>query len=100
MADNATTGLPARLPGPAGIAQIPGVRQLLLLLGIAAAIAIGITVAVWSRSPVMAPLYTGLDERDASQVVQALQGTGDVFRLDARGTAELGRASCRARVCR
>lgn len=89
MADSATTGLPARLPGPAGIAQIPGVRQLLLLLGIAAAIAIGITVAVWSRSPVMAPLYTGLDERDASQVVQALQGAGDVFRLDASGSAVL-----------
>src|SRR3546814_2832060 len=81
MADNATTGLPARLPGPAGIAQIPGVRQLLLLLGIAAAIAIGITVAVWSRSPVMAPLYTGLDERDASQVVRSEEHTSELQSL-------------------
>lgn len=89
MADNATARLPARLPGPAGLTQIPGVRQLLVLLGIAAAIAVGITVAVWSRSPVLAPLYTGLDERDASQVVQALQSSGDVFKLDASGTAIL-----------
>ena len=89
MADSSTARLPARLPGPAGIAQIPGVRQLLVLLGIAAAIAIGITVAIWSRSPVMAPLYTGLDERDASQVVQALQSAGDQFKLDASGTAIL-----------
>ncbi|PIQ38032.1 MAG: flagellar M-ring protein FliF [Lysobacterales bacterium CG17_big_fil_post_rev_8_21_14_2_50_64_11] len=89
MADHATARLPARLPGPAGLAQIPGVRQLLVLLGIAAAIAIGITVAVWSRSPVLAPLYTGLDERDASQVVQALQASGDGFKLDASGTAVL-----------
>ncbi|MDP1697190.1 MAG: flagellar basal-body MS-ring/collar protein FliF [Xanthomonadaceae bacterium] len=89
MADSSTSRLPARLPGPAGLAQIPGVRQLLVLLGIAAAIAIGITVAVWSRSPVMAPLYTGLDERDASQVVQALQSAGDQFKLDVSGTAIL-----------
>jgi flagellar M-ring protein FliF len=89
MADSPTARLPARLPGPAGLAQIPGVRQLLVLLGIAAAIAIGITVAVWSRSPVLAPLYTGLDERDANQVVQALQSSGELFKLDASGTAIL-----------
>lgn len=89
MAESATARLPARLPGGTGLPAIPGLRQILTLVGVAAAVALGIAVALWSRSPSYAPLYTGLDERDASQVVQALQAGGDRFQLGPGGTAVL-----------
>lgn len=89
MAETATARLPARLPGGSGLQAIPGLRQIFTLVGIAAAVALGIAVALWSRSPSYTPLFTGLDERDASQVVQALQTTGDRFQLGPGGTSVL-----------
>lgn len=89
MAESATARVPARLPGASGLQAIPGMRQLFTLVGIAAAVALGIAVALWSRNPSYTPLYTGLDERDASQVVQALQASGDRFQLGPGGTSIL-----------
>ncbi len=51
----------------------PGTRQLMGLAGIAAAIAVGITVWFWSQGSNMAPLFTGLMPEDEMAVVQALQ---------------------------
>lgn len=68
---------------------IPGMRQVFTLVGIAAAVALGIAVALWSRAPSYSPLFTGLDERDASQVVQALQASGNRFQLGPGGTSVL-----------
>ncbi len=69
------------------IARIPGARQVLLLVGIAAAVAIGVAIVLWSRAPNFALLYGNLDERDAAQVVQALQTANIAYELGSGGTS-------------
>jgi len=60
-------------PSRFDLTRIPGARQALLLLGIAVAVAIGIAIVMWSRAPNYSLLYANLDDKDAAQVVQALQ---------------------------
>lgn len=57
----------------------PGTRQLLGLAGIAAAIAVGITIWFWSQGSNLAPLFTGLMPEDQMAVVQALQSRNIPF---------------------
>ena len=72
-----STALPA-LPGlPASL------RPLLLLIGIAAAVAAGVWIVLWSRGPTYSLLYADLSAQQESQVVQALQGAQIPYRLDA-----------------
>ncbi|MGB1558247.1 MAG: flagellar basal-body MS-ring/collar protein FliF [Oceanococcaceae bacterium] len=54
-------------------ARHPGARQLGSLVGIAAAIAIGLTAWFWSQSGAGVPLFTGLSPSDEMAVVEALQ---------------------------
>lgn len=89
MAEPATARLPARFQGAASLSHVPAVRQMLALLGIAAAVAVGIVVALWSRSPAYTVLYAGLDERDAGRIVQALQAAGDRYQLGPGGASIL-----------
>jgi len=56
--------------------QVPGLRQLMLLVGIAEAVAVGVTVFFWSQSPAMVPVYTGLNERDMAAVADVLYAGG------------------------
>lgn len=74
-------------PSRFDITRIPGARQALLLLGIAAAVAIGIAIVMWSRAPNYALLYANLDEKDAAQVVQALQASNIDYQLGNGGTS-------------
>lgn len=60
-------------------------RPLLLLLGVAAAVAVGITVVLWWRGPDWSLLYGGLSDSDESSVVQALQTAGIPYKLDEAG---------------
>jgi len=66
----------------AGVMRIPAVRQVLLLVGVAGSVAIGIALFLWSQSPAYTQLYGDLAERDRSQVVEALRTAGIDFRLD------------------
>ncbi len=69
--------------GPSIIAQIPpAMRQVLSLVGLAGAVAVGVALVIWTRSPAMTPLYTGLAERDASEVVTLLESSNIAYRLD------------------
>ncbi|MEC9408005.1 MAG: flagellar basal-body MS-ring/collar protein FliF [Pseudomonadota bacterium] len=66
--------------------QVPGLRQLMLLVGIAGAVAVGVTVFFWSQSPAMVPVYTGLNERDMAAVADVLSTQAVEHKLDvARG---------------
>jgi flagellar M-ring protein FliF len=56
-------------------------RPLLLLSGIAAAVAVGVAVMLWWQGPNWSLLYGNLDANDAGQVVQALQTAGIKFKL-------------------
>src|SRR5665213_929704 len=57
-------------------------RPVLLLLGIAAAVAVGITVVLWWKGPDWSLLYGSLSDADESSVVQALQTAGIQYKLD------------------
>lgn len=66
----------------ANLQDMPAVRQLLILAGLAAAIAVGLWLFTWSQAPNYAPLYSGLDDKDSSDVADALRSSAIPFKLD------------------
>ena len=59
-----------------------GLRPLLLLLGVAAAVAAGVAVMLWWQGPNWSLLYGNLSARDTGEVVQALQTAGIQYKLN------------------
>lgn len=57
-------------------------RQIGLLIGLAASVAVGLAVVLWSRDPNYVPLYTQMNTRDAAEVVSALERNGIEFKID------------------
>jgi flagellar M-ring protein FliF len=68
-----------------GLLDIPGLRQLLLLAGLAGALAAALWLVFWSQGQNYASLYSGLSERENSQVVDALTAAGIPYKLAANG---------------
>ncbi len=63
--------------------KIPaGLKPLLLLVGVAAAVAAGVGVTLWSQGPTYSLLFGNLAEADKSQVVQSLEQNAIPYRLD------------------
>jgi len=62
--------------------DIPGLRQIGLLLTLAGAVAFGLTAFFWSQKPAYAPLFAGLADKDAAEVVDALRAGGIEYQLD------------------
>ena len=56
-------------------------KPLLLLFGIAGAVAAGLTVALWSRGPSYSLLYANLGAEDQAQVAQALDAAQIRYRV-------------------
>jgi flagellar M-ring protein FliF len=77
----------ARLDPLKQIARSPATRQLMLLVGVALAVAIGVGVVLWSRGPNYALLYAGLDSKDAAAVTQALQAGNTPYTLGPDGSS-------------
>lgn len=79
------TVVPSSQMNLAGALRIPAIRQALLLFGVAAAIAAGFAIVLWSRTPVFTPLYGDLNAPDAADVAEALRSTGIEFKIDSAG---------------
>ncbi len=62
--------------------NLPVMRQIALLLGLSASIAIGVWVVIWSREPIYRPLFSHLNSTEASEVVDVLQRNGFDFKLN------------------
>lgn len=69
----------AQLPAPAGLPA--GLKPLLLLVGIAMAVAAGVTVVLWSRGPTYSLLYANLATEDQAQITQALDAAQIPYRM-------------------
>jgi len=69
----------AQLPTPSGLPQ--GLKPLLLLVGIAMAVAAGVTVVLWSRGPTYSLLYANLAAEDQAQITQALDAAQIPYRM-------------------
>ncbi len=65
-----------------GFSGLPAIRQLGLMIGLAASVALGVAVVLWSQSPNYTLLYGNLDSKDSSQVLDALQKAGIPFKLE------------------
>src|SRR5574343_1944064 len=67
-------------------------RQLGLLVGVAASVAIGFAVVLWSQQPDYRPLYGSLNGMDASQVVDVLSNAGINYTVEPNSGALLVKA--------
>lgn len=61
---------------------IPGVKQLLLLVGLAAAIAGGLSLFMWAQKPADQPLFAGLPEAETAAMADALAAEGILHHID------------------
>jgi flagellar M-ring protein FliF len=78
------------VPTPArGIADIPGLKQVGLLAGVAAAVAAAIWLVIWSQGQNYTVLYGHLSERESGQVMDALTAAGIEFKLNPSGAVSV-----------
>ncbi|MFN3580560.1 MAG: flagellar basal-body MS-ring/collar protein FliF [Pseudomonas sp.] len=99
-----TANTPATRPGPAlgperkpflglsaldNLSQLPMLRQFGLLIGLAASVAIGFAVVLWSQEPDYRALYGNMDTYDSAQVVDILQQSRIKYRIEPNSGALL-----------
>jgi flagellar M-ring protein FliF len=78
------------VPTPArGLADIPGLKQVGLLAGVAAAVAAAIWLVMWSQGQNYTVLYGQLSERESGQVMDALTAAGIEFKLSPSGAVSV-----------
>ena len=70
----------------AGVLRIPAVRQIMSLIGVAAAVAAGFAIVLWSQTPQFTPLYVDMSAAEASEIVEALQAADIDARQNGNGT--------------
>lgn len=76
-------GMVARSMNPIdAVAQSKAVRHLARLVGLAAAVAIGTVVVMWSAEPNYAPLYSNMSGQDSAEIVDVLMASNIEFKLD------------------
>lgn len=110
MADALATNVPATTAGNDSSKPLLGLaflenlsdmsmlRQLGLLVGLAASVAIGFAVVLWSQQPDYRPLYGSLEGMDASQVMQTLGAADISYTVEPNSGALLVKADDLARA--
>jgi flagellar M-ring protein FliF len=90
MAADGQIMLPPRTLNPIdAVAQSRAVRHFSKLIGLAAAVAIGMVVVMWSAEPNYAPLYSNMSGKDSAQIVDSLMSRDIDFKLDTNSGAVL-----------
>ena len=57
-------------------------RQIALMVGLAASVAIGFAIVMWSQSPDFRPIYGSMQGFNSAQVIQALQDSEINYRVE------------------
>ena len=73
--------------------HMPVLRQVGLMIGLAASVAIGFAVVLWSQEPDYRPLLTSLNGLDAGAVVESLNQAGIKYKVEPNSGALLVKAS-------
>jgi len=82
--------VPVPTPAPTrSLLDIPGVKQVGLLAGVAAAVAAAIWLVLWSQGQNYTVLYGQLSERESGQVMDALTAAGIEFKLNPSGAVSV-----------
>ena len=68
-----------------GVLRIPAVRQVMLLIGVAAAVAAGFAIVLWSQSPGYTQLYGSLSPAESAQVADALKAADIDYKVSSGG---------------
>src|SRR3990167_2217414 len=80
------------------LADMSMLRQIGLLVGLAASVAIGFAVVLWSQQPDYRPLYGSLDGLDAAQVMETLTAADIKYTVEPNSGALLVRSEDLARA--
>ena len=75
------------------LSEMTMLRQVGLLVGLAASVAIGFAVVLWSQQPDYSPLYGSLAGMDANQVVETLNAADISYTVDPSSGALLVKSS-------
>lgn len=60
----------------------PAFKQILLLVGLAAAVAAGVAMVLWSQGDNLSPLYSGLADRDVGEITAQLDSADVPYEFD------------------
>ena len=71
------------------LSNLPALKQLGVMAGLAASVALGVWVVQWSRAPGYTLLFNNLPGKEATEVVAGLQRAGVAHQLDAQTGAVL-----------
>ena len=74
------------------LSEMTMLRQIGLLVGLAASVAIGFAVVLWSQQPDYKPLYGSLNGVDANRVVEALTAADIPYKVEPNSGALLVKA--------
>ncbi|MGB5491703.1 MAG: flagellar basal-body MS-ring/collar protein FliF [Woeseiaceae bacterium] len=70
----------------AGVMRIPAVRQVISLIGVAGAVAVGFAIVLWSQTPQFSQLYGDMSTAEAADVAEALQAADIDYKLTGNGS--------------
>ncbi|MFT5691705.1 MAG: flagellar M-ring protein FliF [Oceanicoccus sp.] len=76
-----------------GLGGLGILRQAGLMIGLAASIAIGFAVVLWSQEEDFLPLYTNLDQMDPTDVLNTLESNQILYKVDPKTGALLVEAN-------
>lgn len=65
------------------LSAMPVIKQVSLIIALAATIAIGVALVLWSQSPNYSLLFGGLDARQAADIVKSLEAQAVPYQYDA-----------------
>lgn len=66
----------------APLTRMPGMRQLLVLIGLAASISMGVTAAFWMQDPGYTVLFSNISDKESSEVINVLSSASIPYQLD------------------
>ncbi|WP_151636386.1 flagellar basal-body MS-ring/collar protein FliF [Noviherbaspirillum aerium] len=87
VAGDSTAVIPAAPGGVAGFVQSPAGRNVLLMVGVAAVLAVMTGVWLWSQQPQYRVLFSNFSDRDGGAIVASLQQMNVPYKYSDGGTA-------------